>query len=102
MNRFELDNKLQELGIKRVTYSLFGEYLHPSTGSFRTADALILDKISDVWTVFYINERGAKRDVSYNDVHGNEIKKEFFGTEEEACEYLYGYYEWYVSRNPVK
>ena len=91
------------MGIKHGTYSLLGEYINPITGIYRIADALVLDKISDVWTVFYIDERGGSQiAVRYKDLSGNIIMREFFDTEEEACEFLYEYYKWYVSRNPRK
>ena len=79
------------MGIKHNYYSLFGEYLHPDASGYPMADVLVLDKYSGLWTVFYIDDRGGSWDTSYIDMHGNEIRKKNFDTEEMACEYFYEY-----------
>lgn len=68
MNKKELIEKLNTIGIKARQYSLDGE-LKP--------DAIILYPNYHKWEVFYLDERG-----------GRNVEKEFT-SEEEALNYIY-------------
>ncbi len=68
MTREELNNELKRLGIPSGYYSLYGSL---------TSDSLIIHHSYHEWQVFYLDERGGRK----------ELKT--FRTECEACEYLY-------------
>ena len=71
MNREELKNKLDELGVYAGFYSLEGE--------------LLPDRI-----VLYHNY--AKFEVSYFDERGNRDNERVFFSESDACNYIYDYF----------
>lgn len=68
MNKQELVRELEKLNVDKRLYSLDGE-LKP--------DAIILYNFYSQWEVFYLDERGGRND------------KKVFGSEEEACDYVY-------------
>ncbi len=68
MNKLELKEKLNELGIDENQYSLEGELL---------TDRIVLYHSYHEWRVFYFDERG------------NEDQKVIFNSEEDACKYIY-------------
>ncbi|GAB2470149.1 hypothetical protein GCM10011375_41030 [Hymenobacter qilianensis] len=68
MNLTELKQKLDHLGVKPKSYSLFGEL---------TPDTTILVRNYYKWEVFYLDERGGRND------------EQTFLSESDACDYLY-------------
>ena len=68
MDRKELKQKLDELGVNENYYSLQGELL---------PDRTVLYHSYHEWQVFYFDERG------------NKDRLEVFSTENEACQYIY-------------
>ena len=68
MNKHELIEKLDELKIKPTLYSLNGDLL---------PDRIILYNSYSDWIVFYLDERGNRRD------------EKIFHSESEACRYIY-------------
>lgn len=68
MNKSDLRNKLDLLGIDTNAYSLDGELL---------PDRIVLYNSYEDWEVFYLDERGKKND------------KMIFHSEGQACEYIF-------------
>jgi len=68
MNKLELKNKLDELGINSEFYSLDGQ-LNP--------DSIVLYNSYNKWEVFYFDERG------------NRDNEKIFFSEQCACDYIY-------------
>ena len=68
MNKNDLIKKLEELKIKPTQYSLNGDLL---------PDRVVLCNSYNDWIVFYLDERGKRRD------------EKIFHSEKEACEYIY-------------
>ncbi|HAF34742.1 MAG TPA: hypothetical protein DCS36_04825 [Sphingobacterium sp.] len=67
MNRIELKEKLEFLGINEHFYDLYGNL---------NSDSVILYQSYNEWQVFYLDERGKR----------NNIK--IFKTEDQACLYI--------------
>lgn len=67
MNRTELKEKLEKLGIKARDYSLYGD-LNP--------DCVVLYHSYYEWQVFYFNERGGRDSMK------------IFTSEDDACNYI--------------
>jgi len=68
MDKMELKNKLNLLGVSSHEYSLDGELV---------ADNIILYNSYHKWEVFYLDERGGRND------------EKVFDSENEACEHIY-------------
>lgn len=68
MNRFELKEKLDLLGIGEHQYSLNGNL---------DSDSVILFNSYNEWQVFYLDERGVRNDIRV------------FESEDAACIYIY-------------
>jgi len=68
MDKMELKNKLNLLGVSSHEYSLDGELV---------ADNIILYISYHKWEVFYLDERGGRND------------EKVFDSENEACEHIY-------------
>ena len=68
MNKKELKEKLDSLGINENFYSLVGDLL---------PDRVILYNSYNDWLVFYFDERGNRND------------EQTFNSENEACQYIY-------------
>lgn len=64
----ELEQKIRELGIDDLHYSLYGEL---------KSDSVILYQNYNKWEIFYIDERGGQNQLGV------------FDEEEQACNYLY-------------
>lgn len=69
MNRVELKKELDLLGVSGARYSLYDEL---------KSDCIILFHNYSKWEVFYLDERGGRND------------ERNFGSENEACLYIYG------------
>lgn len=67
MNKNELRNRLDKLGISRNFYSLSGKLL---------PDRVVLYNSYDKWIVFYFSERGTRDN------------EKSFSSEDEACRYI--------------
>ena len=72
MNREELKNKLDELKVNPLIYSLYGELL---------SDRMVLYQSCDDWIVFYFDERG------------NRDNEKIFNSESDSCKYIYKEFE---------
>ncbi len=68
MNREQLIIKLNEIKVKATQYSLYGDLL---------PDRIVLYNSYNDWVVFYLDERGNRRD------------QITFSSENEACNYIY-------------
>jgi hypothetical protein len=68
MTTEKLKDKLNDLGVEESQYSLSGKLI---------SDAIVLNKNYNVWEVFYLDEKGNRNNESH------------FGTESEACFYIY-------------
>ena len=72
MTRIELSRKLEELNIDKEFYSLEGNLL---------PDRMVLVQADFRWFVLYFDKEKAVRNLKS------------FGSENEACSYLYNYYK---------
>lgn len=72
MNIKELEQALSNLCIPTEFYSLHGDVL---------PDRIVLLKKYSEWEVFYFDERG------------NRDQEKVFSSEEEACDYIYKYFD---------
>ena len=68
MNKNELKNKLDVLGVAPHAYSLEGKLV---------PDNIVLNNSYHIWEVFYFDERGGKNN------------QQVFDTESDACEHIY-------------
>ena len=68
MTRETLEKELKKAGVPDYIYNL--------TGQGKKDECLCLEKISDKWSVYYL-ERGVK------------TTNEIFDTEDDACQFLY-------------
>ncbi|MDR2002374.1 MAG: hypothetical protein LBQ74_05025 [Prevotella sp.] len=64
----ELEQKIEELGIDDLHYSLYGEL---------KSDSIILYQNYNKWEIFYMDERGSRKQLGV------------FDEEEQACNFLY-------------
>lgn len=68
MNRIELKEKLDNLGVRETSYSLYDDLM---------PGRIVLYHSYHEWQVFYFDERGGRND------------EKIFTSEEEACKYIY-------------